>query len=104
MAGKRTAQQTRFVLVVGGDEFLNEQQVRDCRDAAAKNGPEAEVIELDAGEAGQYDFDEAVSPSCSAQAPSSSSVTSRTPTTPWPTPWSTIAPPWPKILPKRRPR
>ncbi|WEV68338.1 DNA polymerase III subunit delta [Bifidobacterium sp. ESL0769] len=63
MAGKRTKQRTRFVLVIGGDEFLNEQQVRDCRDEAARNDPEAEIIELDAGEASQYDFDEAVSPS-----------------------------------------
>ncbi|MCO6558180.1 MAG: DNA polymerase III subunit delta [Bifidobacterium sp.] len=63
MAGKRTKQCTRFVLVIGGDEFLNEQQVRDCRDEAAKNDPETEIIELDAGEASQYDFDEAVSPS-----------------------------------------
>lgn len=49
MAGKRTKQRTRFVLVIGGDEFLNEQQVRDCRDEAARNDPEAEIIELDAG-------------------------------------------------------
>lgn len=63
MVAKRGKQRTRFVLVIGGDEYLNEQQVRDCRDAAAKNNPEAEIIELDAGEASQYDFDEAVSPS-----------------------------------------
>lgn len=63
MAGKRAQQRTRFVLVVGGDEFLNEQEVRDCRDEAAKNDPEAEIVELDAGEASRYDFDEAVSPS-----------------------------------------
>lgn len=63
MAAKRSKQRTRFVLVIGGDEFLNQQQVRDCRDRAAKNDPEAEIIELDATDASQYDFDEAVSPS-----------------------------------------
>ncbi|MDF7640898.1 DNA polymerase III subunit delta [Bifidobacterium sp. ESL0784] len=63
MAGKRSKPQTRFVLVIGGDEFLNVQQVRDCRDEAAKSDPEAEIIELDASEASRYDFDEAVSPS-----------------------------------------
>ncbi|WEV63316.1 DNA polymerase III subunit delta [Bifidobacterium sp. ESL0732] len=63
MAAKSRKQRTRFVLVIGGDEFLNEQQVRDCRDEAARNDPEAEIIELDAGEVSQYDFDEAVSPS-----------------------------------------
>ncbi|MDF7665003.1 DNA polymerase III subunit delta [Bifidobacterium sp. ESL0745] len=63
MAAKQSKQRTRFILVLDGDEYLNERQVRDCRDQAMKNDPQAEVIELDAGEASQYDFDEAVSPS-----------------------------------------
>ncbi|WEV68514.1 DNA polymerase III subunit delta [Bifidobacterium sp. ESL0775] len=63
MAARQTKQGPRFVLVVGGDAFLNARQVHDCCDQARKSDPDAEVIELDAGEASQYDFDEAVSPS-----------------------------------------
>lgn len=63
MAKRKTGKVPRFSVVMGGDAFLNDQEVRDLKAAAEKNDPEAEVIELDAGEASQYDFDEAVSPS-----------------------------------------
>lgn len=63
MAAKQKKRGVRFVVCMGGDAYLNDREVRDCRDRALKDDPEAEVLELDATEAGQYDFDEAVSPS-----------------------------------------
>ncbi|MDF7663762.1 DNA polymerase III subunit delta [Bifidobacterium sp. ESL0763] len=63
MAGTAKNKAPRFSVVMGGDAFLNDQQVRDLRASAQRADPEAELIELDAGEASQYDFDEAVGPS-----------------------------------------
>ncbi|RBP98153.1 DNA polymerase III subunit delta [Bifidobacterium aemilianum] len=50
-------------IVVGGDSFLNNQRFRQLRDEALATRPEAEVIELNAGDCDHYAFDEAVSPS-----------------------------------------
>ncbi|WEV71767.1 DNA polymerase III subunit delta [Bifidobacterium sp. ESL0790] len=63
MAKGKTNKTPRFSVVMGGDAYLNDQEVRDLKAAAARHDPDAEVIELDASEASQYDFDEAVSPS-----------------------------------------
>ena len=50
-------------IVFGGDPYLNDQTARDLKHQAQTVRPDAEVIELDAASADQYDFDEAVSPS-----------------------------------------
>ncbi|MBB2954771.1 DNA polymerase-3 subunit delta [Bifidobacterium commune] len=63
MAAEQTKQLPLFVVCIGGDAFLNDREVRDCRDRALRDNPTAEVMELDANETDQYDFDEAVSPS-----------------------------------------
>lgn len=52
-----------FNIVVGGDTYLNEQTTRDLMGLAQKQYPEAELMNLDAGETDQYGFEEAVSPS-----------------------------------------
>lgn len=52
-----------FVLVDGGDGYLAAQEVRSLRRQWQQALPEAETIDLDAGESGTSDFDEAVSPS-----------------------------------------
>ena len=50
-------------IVFGGDPYLNEQTARDLRIQAEHRRPDAETVELDAGVAGRYAFDGAVSPS-----------------------------------------
>jgi DNA polymerase-3 subunit delta len=50
-------------LVVGGDPFLNAQRVHDLRQAACQHQPDAELVELDAGQCDAYAFDEAIGPS-----------------------------------------
>lgn len=52
-----------LTIVVGGDAFLNTQRVHDLRAAACRERPDAELVELDAGECDAYAFDEAVGPS-----------------------------------------
>ncbi len=52
-----------FHIVFGGNPYLNAQTVRNLRHAAQQNHPDAETIELDATNADNYAFDEAVSPS-----------------------------------------
>jgi DNA polymerase III subunit delta len=63
MAAEQRKRLPRFVVCMGGDAFLNDREVRDCRDRALQDDPTAEAMELDATETDQYDFDEAVSPS-----------------------------------------
>ncbi|MBW3092299.1 DNA polymerase III subunit delta [Bifidobacterium sp. 82T10] len=60
---RKTAAGAPVRIVVGGDPYLNEQTARDLRHQAERAHPDADTIELDATSAGQYDFDEAVSPS-----------------------------------------
>jgi DNA polymerase-3 subunit delta len=52
-----------FSIVIGGDAYLNDQTVHDMQRAAVAARPDAELIELNAGDIDQYTFDEAVSPS-----------------------------------------
>lgn len=57
------AQAAALTVVFGGDAFLNARMLKTLRNAARKADPEAEVLELDAGQIDVYEFDEAVSPS-----------------------------------------
>lgn len=50
-------------IVFGGDTYLNDLTVRDLCAKATQAHPDAEIIELDAGNIDQYAFEEAVSPS-----------------------------------------
>ncbi|NEG69048.1 DNA polymerase III subunit delta [Bifidobacterium choloepi] len=54
---------TPCTIVAGGDPYLNHHAVLDLRHQAEQRRPDRETIELDATEATQYDFDQAVSPS-----------------------------------------
>ncbi|WP_422118397.1 DNA polymerase III subunit delta [Gardnerella sp. DNF00550] len=60
---KRAQRVMPVTLVVGGDAYLNELNVRNVREKVQKSAPDAEIIELDASTADQYAFDEAVGPS-----------------------------------------
>ena len=60
---KKTMANVPFIIVFGGDSYLNDQTVRELRHKALQDRPDAEDIELDAGSIDQYDFDEAASPS-----------------------------------------
>lgn len=53
----------KFIIISGGDAFLNERRARETAHAALKDMPDAEFMELDASGAEAYEFDEAVSPS-----------------------------------------
>ncbi|RSX53273.1 DNA polymerase III subunit delta [Bifidobacterium goeldii] len=59
----RAVANSPFIIVFGGDPYLNDQTARDLRHHALNKHPDAEDIELDAGSIDRYDFDEAVSPS-----------------------------------------
>ncbi|OZG62611.1 DNA polymerase III subunit delta [Bifidobacterium hapali] len=59
----KAGKSTPFTIVFGGDPYVNDQTARDLRHQAQHNRPDAELIELDAGESDRYSFDEAVSPS-----------------------------------------
>lgn len=56
-----------FTLINGGDEFLNARDVHDVRTRAKQLLPDAEIVELDAGETDRYSFIEAISPSLLSQ-------------------------------------
>ncbi|PLS24501.1 DNA polymerase III subunit delta [Bifidobacterium imperatoris] len=58
----RTAN-TPVKVVPGGDSYLNASRVKELCAEALKARPDAELIEMDATNADQYAFDEAVSPS-----------------------------------------
>ncbi len=60
---KPSAATPPFHIVFGGNPYLNAQTIRNLRHAAQQNHPDAETIELDATNADNYAFDEAVSPS-----------------------------------------
>ncbi|MBW3077639.1 DNA polymerase III subunit delta [Bifidobacterium simiiventris] len=62
MANK-AGRNTPFTIVFGGDPYLNGQTVRDLRQRAQQRRPDAELVELDAGDTDRYEFDEAVGPS-----------------------------------------
>lgn len=57
-----------FMLVNGGDEYLNARMVIGLRQKARKLLPDAEIVALDAQQADQYSFSEVVSPSLLSQA------------------------------------
>lgn len=63
MAATRHIDMPPVSIVVGGDEFLNEQNVRELTHAALAARPDADVVELDAASCDVYDFDGAISPS-----------------------------------------
>lgn len=53
----------KFIIIFGGDAYLNERRARETAHAALKDMPDAELMELDASTAEAYEFDEAVAPS-----------------------------------------
>lgn len=53
----------RYSLVRGGDEYLNAIQVRQLRDSALQQYPDAEVLQYDATQIDKYTFEQAVTPS-----------------------------------------
>ena len=62
MANK-AGSQAPFIIVFGGDAYLNKRTGRDLIRRALHDRPDAERIDLDATGCDQYAFDEAVSPS-----------------------------------------
>ena len=62
MANK-AGSQAPFIIVFGGDAYLNKRTGRDLIRRALRDRPDAERIDLDATVCDQYAFDEAVSPS-----------------------------------------
>ena len=62
MAQARTAP-SPVRIVVGGDEFLNRRTIADLKAKAMHARPDAELIELDAGQTDRYAFEEAIGPS-----------------------------------------
>ena len=62
MANK-AGSQAPFIIVFGGDAYLNKRTGRDLIRRAMRDRPDAERIDLDATGCDQYAFDEAVSPS-----------------------------------------
>ncbi len=59
----QTVQTPALSVINGGDEFLNSRQARQLRDHLRGDMPEAEIISLDAQDAGAADLWEAASPS-----------------------------------------
>ncbi|KAB7787991.1 DNA polymerase III subunit delta [Bifidobacterium cebidarum] len=59
----KSSAHTPVTVVPGGDAYLNASRVKELCAQALKARPDAELIELDATNADQYAFDEAVSPS-----------------------------------------
>ena len=68
MANK-AGSQAPFIIVFGGDAYLNKRTGRDLIRRALHDRPDAERIDLDATGCDQYAFDEAVSPSLLADVP-----------------------------------
>ncbi|MCI1936185.1 MAG: DNA polymerase III subunit delta [Bifidobacteriaceae bacterium] len=58
-----SAAQAAFTVFFGGNEFLNSRSLKDMQKACIAQRPDAEVMELEAGQTDPYEFDEAVSPS-----------------------------------------
>ena len=90
MANK-AGSQAPFIIVFGGDAYLNKRTGRDLIRRALHDRPDAERIDLDATGCDQYAFDEAVSPSLLADVAVVSSTICRTPTTSWANPWCATA-------------
>lgn len=55
--------QASVTVFFGGDEFINARSLKDLEKACIAAHPEADVMELEAGQTDPYEFDEAVSPS-----------------------------------------